>query len=402
MIQVYFGELTVTPIPLELSFASCEHRCAYCFANLSSPNRGVNRLAVLRYLSELPERQDLAAQLLRAGYPVLCSNRSDPFSINNYRTALRILEDLTDYDIPIAFQTKGGRGIDDALKFLPPSAWYVTIEMLDPVLQKKITPGAPLSAERFALVEKLAINNHRVVVAINPCVPEWLPDPRPLLKRAKQAGAWGVWIERLHLSKAQIKAMTPGERAAMGPTILTRAQAKGDPVEIEHFTRTRQIALEEGLEIFSMGQPNPSEFWYIYSELYPKLFPTLQDWVNQLAEARTPTSDLLSFDNYANFMCSRLPHGVLPIQSYLGSTSRGLWKSNSNIPSEMTYRDLLLYTWKEPSTRFSLVQSPAFAYAATWDDNDPSGWVQFTDDKGLPYMCYSRQGFDGFYNQVIL
>lgn len=39
MLDVYYGEFLINPIPLELSLNYCSHKCAYCFANVNQPGR---------------------------------------------------------------------------------------------------------------------------------------------------------------------------------------------------------------------------------------------------------------------------------------------------------------------------------------------------------------------------
>ena len=39
MIVPYWGELFVSPAPLEMTLNHCSHACAYCFANLNDPQR---------------------------------------------------------------------------------------------------------------------------------------------------------------------------------------------------------------------------------------------------------------------------------------------------------------------------------------------------------------------------
>lgn len=399
MIQVYYGEFTISPAPLELSFNACSHGCFYCYANMNSPQRtfGERKLADFLDAYERGEDESLVAQLLRAGYPVVVSNRCDPFAASNMVDSLPVIERLTSMGIDLAFQTKGGPGWRDVLRIIRPSVWYVTIEMPE-TARAKIAPNAPTIASRLDMVEQLVMAGHSVIVAINPCVPEWTPDPLPILKAARDRGADGCWVERLHLSKTQIGKLKPWERKALGPVILKRAQDKGDLAEIAHIERTRDQARDVGLEVFSVGQATPSAIFEPYGRLYKRVFPTLQDFVNRLHQDSLG-GKMLSFDQYASFMCGRLPYGMLPIQSYLGATSRGIW-ARHKIPEVMTYRDLLRYTWIDPWTKYSLVQSPAFAYAARWDATPPAGWVQMTDEADLPYLVFNQSGRAGYYQPV--
>jgi len=204
MLDAYYGEFLVNPIPLELSMNYCSHKCAYCFANLNHPRRKLDAPRLMRFLADYRNRETLAARLLQAGYPVCISNKVDPFAASNFQQTLPILEGLTALGVSVQLQTKGGQGIDRALEIVSPSVWYVSISTDNDDLRQKIEPGAPSIAARIDLIAKLTDMGHGVVVGINPIVPEWLPDPAPLLVAIRAAGAWGCWIEPLHLNKKQI------------------------------------------------------------------------------------------------------------------------------------------------------------------------------------------------------
>ena len=61
MIEPYFGEFLINPVPLELSFNYCSHKCAYCFANLNKPDRQFDVLRFMRFIRDYPNRDTLAA-----------------------------------------------------------------------------------------------------------------------------------------------------------------------------------------------------------------------------------------------------------------------------------------------------------------------------------------------------
>ena len=168
----FYGEFLVSPVPLELSFNYCSHSCAYCFANLNKRDRRADIAATMNTLATYRQRSTLTAILLQQGYPVLVSNRVDPFAASNYRQFLPVLEVMSDLGIPVAIQTKGGRGIDQALDLLTsPTVFYITIESDQDEVVKRIAPGAPSIAERFELIALLRSKGHPVVVGWNPCVP---------------------------------------------------------------------------------------------------------------------------------------------------------------------------------------------------------------------------------------
>ena len=388
MLDAYWGEFLINPCALELTLNACSHACAYCFANLNHPDRAFDAGSDMRLLADFGQRHTLPARLLQARYPVVISNRSDPFALSNYRQALPLMELLTGLDIPIMLQTRGGYGVAAALKVLPPSVWYITIETDSDTLARQLSPGAPIPSARLDLAAQLTSMGHSVVVGVNPCVEAWLPDPTALLTRLKHAGVWGVWIEPIHLSLRQVNRLSPTARARIGETVITLARARKR--DTAHILATRAQARDLGLEVYSVGQPDPSDFFVPFRRHYPKTFPILQDYVN-LVSARP--GDLLTFDRFADLMETRLPPGTHGIAHYL-ATTHDLF-THYRIPHRMTYRQLLSIVWQDASTKFSLTRSPAFAFA-TYETRD--GPVQLIDDHdGLPMLVYNPQGFTDYY-----
>lgn len=390
MIEPFFGEFLIHPAPLDATLSYCSHKCAYCFANLNHPKRGYAEAKTYSLLNNLDQRQSLAAALLRDRYPVVLSNRVDPFAATNHRAALPLLQHLISRMIPVTIQTRGGRGVDQALSFMPPSVWYISIPYLSEDLRQRLEPGAPPIEERLDLIRTLRTLGHSVNVGINPLVPEWQPDPAPLIEAIAAAGAWGVWVERLHLNRKQVSRMSAGEQEHMGTAVLQRAQQyKSSQLDLDHFHLTRATAVAAGLEIYSHGQPNPSRFWVPFERQYPQRFPTLQGWINHLNQHGQKVA---SFDDFAAYMTPRLPDGELPLGYYLGATSRDIFRRRT-VPRTMTYKDLLALIWADPRTKYSLVRSPAFAFVREGDR-------QAVDDGGRPWLAYSRQGFNGYWLDV--
>jgi len=398
-VDVFFGEFLISPIPLELSLNYCSHVCAYCFANLNDRGRQADIGAVMRFFNELPSRTSLQSHLVREGYPILFSNRVDPFATSNIRLSLPLLEIMRTLDIPVAIQTKGGKGIPEALDLLGPSVWYVSISQLDDTLRKQLEPGAPPIGVRFELIEQLRQRGHTVIVGVNPLVPEWLPgdDLENLLAQAAKAGAAGAWIENLHFNYKQIDALTPAERAALTEPVIQRAKLRKRPAdEAAFFYRAREAAGALGLCVFSNGQPTRSDFWQLYRDVYPKTFPTNQDFVNHCHDQGL-AGQLLGFETYAEVMEHWLPGGVLPLAHYLGATAHQIWRTHE-VPRNMTYRELLAILWQDPRAKQALVRMPNFAFAALRAGK--SDWIQLVDENEMPYVVFDPDGFETFYTEV--
>ncbi len=396
MIVPYWGEFLVTPAPLELSLNHCSNACSYCFANLNEPNRTTDLPALMRLLADYRNRDTYVAKLMQAGYPTVVSNRTDPFASTNYRQTLALLEVMGNLGLPVALQTKGGQGIGEALDILKPSVWYVSLSTLDDGVRARNEPGAPSVDERLRLIDTLVIEGHKVVVGVNPCVPEWLGEPQPLMHELAQHGVRGVWIERLHFNYRQVRAMKPWQMEAIGPALVARSQKRRlAPDEFDYILHARDVAAQEGLEVYSAGQPNASDFMAPWRECYERVFPTAQEWVNH-CDAQGWTDRLITFEDFSEFFVPRLPEGKLGIDSYLGSVAHNLWWTHK-IPPRLTFRDLLGIIWCEPRTRNCPVRMPCFAYAARWQDE---GWVQFVDEGQMPYIVYSPEGFTSYYTHV--
>lgn len=188
MITPYFGEFLLTTIPLELSLNYCSHKCAYCFANLNKPNRKAAPQSIVNLLSEIDSRRSLVANLLALKYPVLISNKVDPFAQSNYRLTLQILELLAALRIPVSFQTKGGKGIEEAMDLIGPSCFYWSVTASDDSTAARIEPGAPSITERYRQIAMVRSRGHHVWIGANPMHRAWVPDVREFCRRMADNG----------------------------------------------------------------------------------------------------------------------------------------------------------------------------------------------------------------------
>lgn len=98
-IQAYSGEYLISPIPMEMSMNYCSHKCAVCFANLNQPNRKLDFKDFVSALKTSEKGKTLRSYLLKNKYPVLLSNRVDPFALSNYKQLNAIVEMLDTVNI---------------------------------------------------------------------------------------------------------------------------------------------------------------------------------------------------------------------------------------------------------------------------------------------------------------
>lgn len=400
----YMGEFLISPIPLEMSLHYCSYSCPFCFANLNLRTRRADVEALLRLLDDFERRETLVAHWLQGSYPICFSNRVDPFATSNIRDSLRLIEKLTERGIPLQFQTRGPHprhagAFASAFRMLPgPCVWYVTIEMWDEALRQQVEPGAPSIPARLELIEFLVGEGHPVVVGINPVVPEWLPegDMARLVEALAARGVWGIWAERLHFSRRQAAAMTDRERRALGEGLIARVRSRvtppGDRTALD---RVRDLAQGVGLEIFSVGQPNRSDFFAPYHQLY-RTIPTMQDFINWCHDELAPGA-WITWQQFSDFFVPHLPLGIWPIDAYLGATTHQLWRTHHVAP-QMSYEELLRIVFVEPRYKLCPTRLPSFAYAGVWTGE---GWIRLTDPAGMPYLIWSPEGtHTDYYTEV--
>jgi DNA repair photolyase len=399
MIVPYWGEFLVSPAPLELSLNRCSHACSYCFTNLNDPRpRPADVPALMRTFAEFRERDTYLAFLMRERYPTVISNRTDPFSFNNWQQTLAVLEVMASLELPVVLQTKGGQGIEEALKLVRPSLWYVSIPSLEDDVRAKVEPGAPPIADRLALLERLATRGHSVIVGVNPCVPEWLGEPEPLMAALAGRGVRGVWIERLHLNYTQERNMKPWQAKALGSDLIARAKRRRcEPWEFARIMLAREAAREAGLQVFSVGQPEGS-YLMDWSGVYAKTFPTAQGFINYCHANEWAGARLISYQDFLDYMLPLLPQGKWGIDSYLGSTAHNIWWEKK-VPPRMTFRELLGIIWIERRTRNCPVRMPAFAWAGR---PEGEGWAQYVDEQEMPFLVFDPDGFDDYFAHVEL
>lgn len=393
-ITTFWGEFLVQPTPLECSFSWCSHNCAYCFANLNKPDRQADVKRTMRLLGDFQNRSTVEATLLQQGYGILVSNRVDPFAASNYQDAVPAMQRMTELGIPLALQTKGGKGIDWFIENLQPSCWYITITTLNEELRRQIEPGATTIASRFELIEKLTAKGHVAHVGLNPWVKEWCPldQAEILLKRAKECGAFGVWSEVLHFNWKQVRNMPERDKAAIGQTVLKRAQKRGyDPEEFDQWMELQDIARAVGLEAYSINQGDHSRYFEPFKTLYPKSFETTQGFINQCHT--TDLGDrLIGFEDFAKFILPSVPEGVLNIGHYIGTTNHAFCK-REGWSNWMTYRELLKLLWQNPHLKGSPVNAECFAIAQRNGET-------LLDSEGLPYLAFSPNKFTSDYVEV--
>lgn len=389
MIEIFSGEFLVSPVPLQLSLNYCSHSCSYCFANLNKPNRAAKSKEIQSQLKNYHNQNNLVANLMREKYPVLISNLVDPFATSNYGIAVPVMEQLTDLEIPVCIQTRGGRGVDDVLSFLKPSLWYISIPTLDDAVRKRIEPGAPTIQSRLGLIEKLLSLGHKVVVGANPM--DWIGDHEQYVRTLKGLGVSHVWIGLLHFSHEQVRNMPDWSKKAIGDETLSAITGKRSHPEhqIDAIASMIEVLEAEEMTWFSTECLFTTEFFDLYGSVYKKAFPTISQFLSR-AQKANPNNHELTLESWLEYAVPLCPSGTFHMPGYLFNRDRNVYEKNPHWPKKMSYRQLLTFMWNTP--KWSGI--PYFREGGVLIEADPNlpGEVRYSTDPmgNLRYQFHDR------------
>lgn len=390
MIQSYSGEFTISPMPLELSLNFCSHKCAYCFANLNNPKRTFDFNDTINSIKNSATSKLLKGYLLKEKYPILLSNRVDPFAVSNYRQSLAMIDILNENGNKIAFQTKGGNGIDETLENLSYRAhWYISISFWDDNKRKLIEPGATSIQSRFELIEKLIGLGHKVSVGINPLVEDWLPysDFQSLYEKALSIGVKNFWIEGLHLNTKQVDNMTDRERNNIGRDVINEAKKRKTNTS---YVRMCINELRQVANVFSMNQPFKSDYFDEEHALYDgKSLKTTQDFINHCFN-KLPNGGIVTFNDYYNFMKQDFFElEFSDVDGYAYRIARNVYKKWGGSPFK-TLKSVLEWYWTNEEVSKSIFQNNLFDILV-YKDKDGNG-MRYTSSSDKNWIAYFNAG----------
>jgi len=390
-ITPFWGLFGLGQSPLEISHNYCSTKCAYCFANLNSPNRKAKVKEFVNQMKNYKKSNTFTSQLLKDKMLVTMSNKTDPFALSNYKIAVPQMETLTNEGIPIKILTRGGKGIDDALSFLPKSAWYISITHTEEITRQLVEPGGSTIDERWELVDKLKSEGHSVIVACNPFSPHWV-DPEDFLRRLEIHKPHGFVFQSIHLNWKQIKNMTDKERNNMGEDVLSAARKRKLTEELYQTSLYMcRGAKELGIKTLNYHHWD-NDIDDVYNATYNKsqMFPTNWGFI-QWCKQNKKDNDAVLFHEYAKFMLDGFKYNEKEyrIASYLTSQSEK-FRNGVSIP-KMRFVDLLKICWNNPHARRQLTNYECFAEVFKDDDNDP---ILPLDENKNSIFVFNKNNFE--------
>lgn len=355
MIEVFWGGFLFHPAALDYADETCSHGCAYCFANINKSYREGNVASAIKALYKT-NADTLQGWMLRNGYPIVTSNKTDCFARNNLRNTRAFYTHLAETGTPVFVQTKGGEGIGEIIESLPKKpVIYISITMLNDDTARRVEPAAPLPSERLAMARYFVERGYVVVAAINPCSKTWLPkeDFDALCQKFREIGVRHVVIEVLDMSPTRMRKINQGRRDRMEEATATIGKE-----DRQYVRECTESLVAQGFLVAKKGMPFASEFYTEVEAALGKAMPSLQPFVN---ECFARGADTVTFGQFADYIARYLPLDFPvngnALRGYLLRSGFDTWKDNKQVD---TFRQLLAVSWEDKRCDTSIQKHSLF------------------------------------------
>jgi DNA repair photolyase len=296
-------------------------------------------------------------ELLKRGYAICISNRTDPFSRTNYKETLALLQTMVSAKLEngIFFQTKGGEGVDEALKILEGRKnllFYITITCGSDEKSKIVEPGAPVTSERIALAKKLKGLGHSVIIAINPCVEEWMSEQQlaSLVAEVSEVGIRHFIFQRLHMTRKDVSTFSKDRLGRFEGSILEETVDQKAVIKRQVYLQ-RQVNLlrAQGVEALAFGMPYSTNFFKEVRQTLGRVFPSNYDFFNYCFDSIVKGT--VTFDDYVEVMTGGdkefWNREFKGLSTYIMRVARQVWKGNEEVQGVKTLTDVLRVYWNE-------------------------------------------------------
>jgi len=397
MINPFYGELFLYPIPLELSHNYCSNKCAYCFANLNQPDRKADVSKVANQLKKFNQTNSLVSLYLRNKQAICISNKTDPFAQSNYQIAIPQIDTLNELEIPIAYHTRGGKRFDEfySKRSIPKTLFYISICQTDDNLRQLIEPGASEIKYRWELAKMLQDEGHEVVIGLNPYTSEWI-DTSVFVSNCVKYGIKNVVVQPLHLNGEQTKNLTEKEKNAITENILSNAKKRDSP----YYYAVRsiiEILISSGINAYdtqNFNQSNIMQAWH--KGLNNKTFKTYYDFYHWCLKNKED-NEAVFFEEFYNFMKPDFfeENTEYQLYNYITSVDRRFRKTNQSgkqIKSRLTFKDLCLNIWNDETSTKNISRNDSFAIVGEIDSKEQL--ILESDESDNLIYCFNKSNFE--------
>lgn len=388
MITDFVGEFMFHPAPLELSGNTCSHNCCYCFASIRGGAKYLNLKSVIRQINRtcIKTYQD---QLIKEGYPICISNKTDPFSKSNYVHSIELARQLSRLQNPLFIQTKCGEGIENFIKAFnnrKDIIWYITITTLDESIRQRIEPNAPTTENRFNTAKWLKEKGYHVIIALNPLLEKWMPvdDIYKVIEKCKSIGIYDICTEALHLNQKEVLTFKESRKNAFHNDEIEYAVQR--KTFQDYVKKTLPILSKEGMNTVKLGMPFKTNFYDGIKKVFPKIFPNQYEIINY---SHGKGKGIYSFDDFYNVSVDNktfFEREFKEVNRYLLKSSIRAWAESDDAKSIFTLKGVLNEMWNNSKYPQSMQRNQA--YRVIVDENnkpckDSKNNVLLYFDKGI-------------------
>lgn len=188
------------------TYKGCSHGCKYCFAQKKQNIAKIQRDETVEALRSFIEgKRGRETAWCDWNIPIHWGGMSDPFQPieKNIRASYECLKLLAETKYPFVVSTKGKLVAEpEYLELLEKCNCVVQVSMVCSKYDQ-LEPGTPSYEERLKIVETLAPRVQRVIVRIQPYMPEVFRDVMKNIPRLAAAGVYGVVVEGMKFYKAK-------------------------------------------------------------------------------------------------------------------------------------------------------------------------------------------------------
>ena len=324
--------------------------------------------------------------LLRAGYPVLIANDSDPCAKSNQDVFLPIYEEITKHNITAAIQTKGGDiELENIVLNGNRTLVYVSLTSDDNDFLKRAEPSAPCYEHRIDLIKRAVDKGHFEVVGINPLVEHWWINFDDVIATLVKIGVQRVWVGRLHLSPDQVKNISEKRKAEFLGEIK-KASKKTDVISERMIKK-----LDKHFNVYD-GLSMKGDFWSGYGQGI-ETFDGFMAHLKFNAEKLGVSELIISFDSFCDFIIPEC------LKDFRGSKFKELIKPFRRTVYNVTGKEPVIYSMKEAlSYYWNVIDFPSIMRCDYLSILSDGNTVQ-TDDSGNNLMVYSMKERPDIYFQ---
>ena len=186
------------------TYSGCSHACKYCFAQRNGSISEITKNSTVRALDNLIHNKDHKdVNWCDWDLPVHVGGMSDPFQPieKKHRLTYECLKLLAESKYPCIISTKG--------KLVAEPEYLELLDQCNVVLQISMACskydamelGCPTFEERLEMVRKCAPHVKRLIIRVQPYLPQVFEDIKANIPRFAEAGAAGITIEGMKFIK---------------------------------------------------------------------------------------------------------------------------------------------------------------------------------------------------------